>query len=115
MEICKFAKILTNSLKTTTMDNQNFPNPPQMPPNNYLVLAILTTIFCCVPAGVVAIIYASKVNSLWMGGRYDEAIAASGKAKNWSIIAAAVGALCIIVYVILMATGVMNIAELQQQ
>ncbi|MDE6008932.1 MAG: CD225/dispanin family protein [Muribaculaceae bacterium] len=83
------------------MENVNIPNPPQVPPNNYLVFAILTTLFCFLPTGIVAIIYATKVNTLWHAQAYGEAYDASRKAKNWSVISAAVGALVIIVYVIL--------------
>ncbi|MDE5888288.1 MAG: CD225/dispanin family protein [Muribaculaceae bacterium] len=83
------------------MENVNIPNPPQVPPNNYLVFAILTTLFCFLPTGIVAIIYATKVNTLWHAQAYGEAYDASRKAKNWSVISAAVGALVIIVYIIL--------------
>lgn len=83
------------------MDNVNIPNPPQMKPSNYLVFAILTTLFCFLPTGIVAIIYATKVDKLWFAQAYDEAYDASRKAKNWSVISAAVGAICIIVYVFL--------------
>ena len=61
--------------------DQNQPRP-----QNYLVLAILSTIFCCMPAGVVSIIYAAKVNGLYAEGRYNEAIAASKNAKTWGIV-----------------------------
>jgi len=87
------------------MYNQNIPEPPQIKPGNNLVWAILTTILCCLPFGIVAIVYASKVDGLWAAGDYAGAYDAAGKAKNWSIIAAACGALGIIVYVILVCTG----------
>lgn len=90
----------------TIMDNQNLPPyPPQIPPGNNLVWAILTTIFCCLPFGIVAIVYAAKVDGLWAAGDYGAAYESSRKAKNWSIIAAAVGGLAIIVYVILICVG----------
>lgn len=96
------------------MNNQNVPPyPPQIPPGSNLVWAILTTIFCCLPFGIVAIVYAAKVDGLWAAGAYDAAYEASRKAKNWSIIAAAVGGLAIIVYVILICTGI-DIAGLQE-
>ena len=38
-----------------------FAAPPQI--QNYLVPAILVTLCCCVPAGIVAIVYAAQVNS----------------------------------------------------
>lgn len=70
------------------------PNPygaagqPPCPDNN-LVWAILTTLFCCLPFGIVAIVYSSKVNSLYATGQYAMAVDASEKAKKWSIWSAA--------------------------
>src|SRR3990172_6476576 len=37
------------------------PQPVRIP--NYLVHAILCTLFCCLPLGIVAIVYAAQVNS----------------------------------------------------
>lgn len=56
-------------------------------PDSYLWLGILTTILCCLPFGIVSIVYASKVDSLWFAGYHDEARANSEKAKNWGIAA----------------------------
>jgi len=50
---------------------------------NYLVWAILATVFCCQPFGVVAIVYAAKVNSTLMSGDVAGAQAASLTAKTW--------------------------------
>lgn len=57
---------------------------PPMPPTN-LVWAIIVTVCCCVPAGVVAIVYASKVSTLYRRGLYAEAEKASEKAMWWTI------------------------------
>ena len=54
--------------------------------DNHLVVAILTTLFCCLPAGVVAIVYASQVNTKLQVGDYEGAWAASKNAKLWSLI-----------------------------
>jgi len=59
-------------------------------PNNYLVLSILSTIFCCWPLGIPAIIYASKVNTKFAEGDYKGAQIASNKAKSWTIWSAVV-------------------------
>lgn len=61
-----------------------------MPPT-YLVWAILSTLCCCLPTGIVAIIYASKVSSLYMRGDYYGAVAASEKACWWVIISFVAG------------------------
>lgn len=50
---------------------------------NYLVQAILCTCFCCLPLGIVAIVYAAQVNSNVAAGRIAEALAASGAARKW--------------------------------
>lgn len=69
-------------------------------PNN-MVLAILSTVCCCLPLGIVAIIQASKVNGFVAQGNFAEAQAASDKAKKFAIIAIVIG---IIVNIIVWAT-----------
>ena len=58
------------------------------PPNNYLVWAILTTIFCCLPLGVVSIVFSSQVNSKWAMGDAQGALKASNNARNFAIASA---------------------------
>ncbi len=56
---------------------------PRQPPPNYLAPAIIVTILCCWPAGVVAIVKAASVNSKWYSGDYRGAREASESAKTW--------------------------------
>ncbi len=49
----------------------------------YLVQAILTTIFCCQPFGIVAIVYAAQVGSKLAAGDYVGARQSSDSAKMW--------------------------------
>jgi len=81
-------------------------------PDNNLVWAILVTVLCCLPLGVVAIIKASTVDSLWSEGKYDEAYQASADARKWSWIGAGVGIAFMIVYLLvvvgMVVAGVMN-------
>jgi len=77
-------------------------------PDSNMVWAILTTIFCCLPTGIYAIILASKVDGLYYAGRYDEAKEASNGAKKWSFIGcvlAIIGFLLYVIFFILMAAG----------
>lgn len=67
-------------------------------PNNYLAWAILTTLFCCLPFGIAAIVSASKVDSLYASGQYAESQRASDSAKKWSIWAAVAGLVVILGY-----------------
>lgn len=57
----------------------------------YLPQAILSTIFCCQPVGIVAIVYAAQVNTKLQAGDYEGAITASDNAKKWCWITFAVG------------------------
>lgn len=58
-------------------------------PSNSMGLAIFCTLCCCLPLGIVAIIKASSVDSLWAQGRYQESRAAADSASKfctWGII-----------------------------
>ena len=56
---------------------------PTHKPDNFLTWAILSTIFCCLPFGIVSIVYASKVDGLWHAGDYAGAQNAASKARTW--------------------------------
>ncbi|MEO7478124.1 MAG: CD225/dispanin family protein [Lysobacteraceae bacterium] len=55
---------------------------------NYLVWAILSTLFCCLPLGIVSIVYASQVDGKRAAGDIAGAQAAASSAKNWAIASA---------------------------
>lgn len=55
----------------------------QTQPKNYLIEAILVTMCCCQPFGIVGIVFASQVNSKYAAGDYLGAQQASKDAKNW--------------------------------
>lgn len=78
--------------------NPHFEEP--CPPTN-LVWAILCTVLCCLPLGIVAIIKANEVKTLYLSGHLEEAKQASKSAMMWSGIGAAVGFVCSILYVIM--------------
>ena len=71
------------------------------PPSNYLVGAILVTIFCCLPLGIPAIVYASQVNGLAKSGDLDGARVCADKAKTWVWVSFGVGIVWTVVYFIL--------------
>jgi len=73
----------------------------QQPPDNYLVWAILCTVLCCLPFGIVSIIYSTKVSGLWAQGQYAEAQAAASNAKKWAIIGAIAGPIIYVVFTVL--------------
>jgi Interferon-induced transmembrane protein. len=67
-------------------------------PNNYLLLAIFSTLCCCLPLGICAIIRSIKVNDYYSKKQYDAAEAASADAKKWSIIGIVTGVIFQVIY-----------------
>lgn len=67
-------------------------------PNNYMALAIFTTVCCCPLTGIYAIIRAMKVNDYYLMKQYDAATQASNDAKKWSIIGLVLGVILDILY-----------------
>ena len=72
--------------------NEPEPNRPDfMKPSSGLVLAIITTIMCCLPMGLMGILRASKVDRLWAAGCYKEAERYASSAKRWTIAGIVIG------------------------
>jgi hypothetical protein len=65
--------------------------PPVAPQQTWMVPAVLVTLFCFLPTGIAAIVYASQVTSKQQVGDYAGASAAADKAKMWVIISAVLG------------------------
>ncbi|HLV39616.1 CD225/dispanin family protein [Xanthomarina sp.] len=78
-------------------------------PNSYLALAIISTILCCLPFGIVSIIYATKVNALYEDGHYEKATSASKNAKTWGIISIAIALLGWLIYVLIFGAALFGI------
>ncbi len=75
-------------------------------PDSWLVWSILATILCCLPFGIVGIVFASKVDGLWNSGQQQQAVAMAKKARTWTIVAIAAGVAGALIYGILIALGV---------
>jgi uncharacterized membrane protein YvbJ len=85
--------------------------PPGYPPANipnYLVFAILATVFCCLPTGIVSIIYAAQVNTKIAARDLAGALQASNNAKMWAWISFGLGLLSIVSWGSLMMLGVLG-------
>lgn len=74
-------------------------------PKNWLVESILATIFCCLPLGIVGIVFASQVNTKYDSGDYPGAEVASKDAGKWTKIAFFVGIAQIIIVILIYAFG----------
>lgn len=75
------------------------PSGPKPP--SYLVWAILTTLFCCLPFGIVSIVYAARVDSKYNAGDMAGSLEASNNAKKWAIISALVSVALLVLWVLL--------------
>lgn len=73
-------------------------NTTPIKPNNYMALAIFTTICCCLPLGIVAIVKASKVNEYFALQQYELSQKAADDAKKWNLTGIVIGLICQIIY-----------------
>jgi hypothetical protein len=94
---------------------QGFPQPPGYPGTggfgppppygqpipNYLWQSIVVTLLCCLPAGVVAIVYATRVQGLQQMGDIQGALDASQKAKTWCIVSAVAAVVILAIYLLI--------------
>ena len=80
------------------------PAPPEHI-SSYLVPAILVTIFCCLPFGIVSIVYAAQVNEKLAAGDVAGAMRASDNAKTWMWVSFGVGLFIGVGYVSLALFG----------
>ena len=78
------------------------------PPPNYLVWSILVTVLCCLPLGIVSIVFSSQVNSKWNAGDQAGAADSSRKAKQFAIWGAVIGVVVSVLYGILIFAGVVS-------
>ncbi len=72
---------------------------------NYLVQAILVTIFCCLPFGIVSIVFAAQVNGKLGGGDYAGALESSNKAKTWAWVSFWVGLGITVLWILITIVG----------
>ena len=98
--------------------SQNWTPPPPAPgmgaqatvPNN-LVIAIIATVvsfvFCCLPHGVISLIYALQVNKKAAVGDTAGAMAAAASAKTWGMISIIVAVVWLVIGIILNVMGVL--------
>lgn len=73
-------------------DYRNNQNAAPMP-QTYLVWAVIMTVLCCLPAGIVAIIFSSQVTSKYYAGDIEGARKASERAQIWIIVSFVLGVL----------------------
>jgi hypothetical protein len=71
----------------------------------HLVPAILCTVFCCLPFGIPAIIFAAQVNAKLAAGDIQGALESSRKAKTWCWVAFWLGLIPILIWITIVCIG----------
>jgi len=75
-------------------------------PKNYLVESILVTILCCLPLGIVGIIFATQVNTKFDAGDYTGAEKASKQAKQFMMWGLILGLVVMVAYFAFFGTAI---------
>ena len=109
-------RIILSRVQTMVSKNQgyyqqnNFNGMPQKPVNwvPYLILSIISTLCCCLPFGVVGIVFSAKINSAMLAGNLEEAQNNAKMARIWIIVSFAIGLLTWLIYMVLIVTGAVS-------
>jgi predicted nucleic acid-binding Zn ribbon protein len=88
-----------------TVAESNQPAAVDTAVTSYLAWAILTTLFCCLPTGVVAIVHAAQVSSKLAANDIAGARRASAHARTWSWVSFGLGLAVILVWIVLVAVS----------
>lgn len=92
-----------------------FQEPRPGRPNPMLWLAILTTICCCIPFGIYAIILSCKVDDLYNAGEYERAKMAAADSRKWSVIGIIISSIFyVVVFVIYVILIIITDGEIHQ-
>ncbi|KAJ8023552.1 Proline rich transmembrane protein 1B [Holothuria leucospilota] len=87
-----------NSAQTVT--GQTIVRSTQDNPSDYLIPAILVTIFCCLPLGIVAIVKSTEVRRRIDSGDIDGAVESSKAARMWTISALICGIVILVLVIV---------------
>jgi hypothetical protein len=96
---------LNNEEPKQDRKQENYASRPPMP-KTWLVESILATLFCCLPFGIIGIVYAARVESSYSRGDYQTAERSSKEAGRWTKLSIFLALALYILIFILIATGV---------
>lgn len=101
------AKINGDSNYPQETSRSQITSPPFKAPyiENHLAKAILVTLFCCLPLGIVSIVNAASVNGKLQAGDIEGARIASEKADSWANWSIGLGLLVGFIYLIVILAG----------
>lgn len=67
-------------------------------PDTHLVEAVIATLCCCLPFGIVAIVKSGQVSTFYARGQYDQALLCSDDARKWVVVSVICGIVSFCVY-----------------
>lgn len=82
----------------TNPEEKSSKRPPC--PKTWLAESILSACLCCLPFGIVGIVYAAKVDSAYLQGNDEMALRYSKLARNWTLAAAGSALLIALLYML---------------
>ena len=72
--------------------------PVAIKPPSHFLWGIVATLLCCLPAGIVSLVYAGQVEGKWAAGDHAGALAASNNAKTWAWVSFGLGLVVMVIY-----------------
>lgn len=94
-ELAGFFRVAPAPAVQPSYEAQPFPSAAEPMPPTHLAWSIIAMILCCIPTGIVALVYSSKVSSRWSAGNFEGARRASESASLWIIITIVCGLISI--------------------
>ena len=76
--------------------------------DNNLALAIIVTVLCCLPLGIVGIVHAAQVNAKARGGDITGAVESARQARKWSLWGMGIGIVVYGGYALLAVAGALS-------
>jgi len=100
--------VATGTVQQATVVVQPFPasHVPALPPPSHMGLALIATLFCFFPIGIIALVKSSEVGKFHRCGAYESSKQASQKARYWAMLSIKIGVVCHIIYTVLIIVAI---------
>jgi hypothetical protein len=103
---CSQCRVPLSGIAASIAGDSSSPATPPVSISNNLVWAILATLFCCLPTGIVAIVYAAQVDGKVSAGDLAGARDSARNAATWSWVSLGLGVVFVLGYIALVVLGV---------
>ncbi len=97
-EVCSLAVVCEHCNQDLSDTSQNQASQIHEREPTYLLLAVFSTLCCCLPVGLFAIYYAAKSKAYYDAGKYQEGADCATNAQVLSWVSIIIGALLLALY-----------------